>query len=89
MNYSVREGKERVFEDAFRNVLSVMRQLPGHRESHLYRDVDSPRDYLIVSEWEDRASFDSFVGSDRFARVVSWGRDEVLSGRPRHEIYER
>ncbi|MBI3893200.1 MAG: antibiotic biosynthesis monooxygenase [Candidatus Wallbacteria bacterium] len=89
MNYQVRSGKEAVFENAFKNVLTVMKEMAGHRESHLYRDVESSRSYLIVSDWETREAFDGFLRSDRFAKVVNWGREEILEGRPKHEIYER
>ncbi|MBI2942728.1 MAG: antibiotic biosynthesis monooxygenase [Candidatus Wallbacteria bacterium] len=89
MNYVVRAGKESVFEEAFRSVLEAMKEMAGHRESHLYRDVDNARSYLIVSLWDSRESFSGFMRSERFARVVSWGAEQILEGRPKHEIYEQ
>ena len=87
MNYEVREGKGELFESVFSKVLLVMQAMPGHKETHLYRDVQNPRGYLIVSEWHRRADFDAFIASDRFKSVVDWGREEVLASRPRHEVY--
>lgn len=87
MNYTVLPGKEAVFERAFTQVLAVMKEMPGHTESHLYRDVADARAYLIVSEWNDRAQFDAFVRSEQFAKVTNWGKEQILAGRPKHQVY--
>ncbi len=87
MNYSVLEGKEEVFERAFRSVLEVMSGIEGHGESHLYRDVDAERSYLIVSEWTDQNAFMEFVRSEQFAKVTNWGKEQILSGPPKHQVY--
>jgi heme-degrading monooxygenase HmoA len=87
MNYTVLPGKEAVFERAFEQVLAVMGEMPGHTESHLYRDVSSANSYLIVSEWSDKAQFDAFIKSEQFARVTNWGKEQILAGRPRHQVY--
>lgn len=87
MNYKVLPGKEKTFEDAFVNVLEVMKTSAGHTLSHLYHDVHEAGSYLIVSEWNDQAAFDAFVKSERFAKVVSWGREQILSARPSHKVY--
>ena len=88
MNYKVIEGKGELFESVFNKVLGVMNEMAGHSESHLYRETNDPSSYLIVSLWSDRATFDAFVASERFKNVVTWGKEEVLSARPQHEIYE-
>jgi len=87
MNYEVLEGKESVFENAFASVLTAMRNVKGHKQSSLYRDVNSLRRYLICSQWSDKASFDAFIASDAFRKVANWGKEEVLATRPHHEIY--
>jgi heme-degrading monooxygenase HmoA len=89
MNYQVIPGKGETFEKAFAAVLKVMAEMEGHTESHLYRDVNDGNSYLIVSEWQDRAAFDSFIRSDQFRRVADWGKEQILAGRPKHEIYEK
>ena len=88
MNYKVLPGKEEVFEKAFRNVLDVMRGTEGHGESHLYRDVADKSSYLIVSGWTSEDAFNGFIRSDRFAKVVSWGKEQILAGRPVHTVYK-
>lgn len=87
MNYEVREGKEQIFEGAFRRVLAVMSTTPGHVESRLFRDVDNPRSYLIHSRWDSEPSFTAFIRSPLFAETTRWGAEEVLAGRPSHKIY--
>lgn len=87
MNYDVVEGKESEFEKVFAKVLHIMNSMAGHAESHLYTDVFSPRSYLIVSEWTDTAAFDAFTKSEQFKNVVEWGKEKILSARPRHQIY--
>jgi len=87
MNYTVLPGKEAVFERAFEQVLGVMKEMNGHTQSHLYRDVASAQIYLIVSEWSDKAQFDAFIKSEQFARVTNWGKEQILAGRPSHRVY--
>ncbi len=87
MNYTVLPGKETVFERAFGQVLAVMQAMPGHTLSHLYRDVAAANSYLIVSEWSDKAQFDAFIKSEQFAKVTNWGKEQILAGRPRHQVY--
>ena len=87
MNYKVLPGKGETFEKAFASVLTVMAQIEGHSESHLFRDVFDEGHYLIVSTWSSEQDFDAFIASDRFAKVVTWGEENVLAGRPVHTTY--
>lgn len=87
MNYQVLTGKEEVFERAFNQVLDVMRQMPGHSESHLYKDVAQASSYLIISDWNDKSAFDTFIKSEAFAKVTNWGKEQILAGRPRHQVF--
>ena len=87
MNYNVIPGKDEEFVAVFTKVLQIIGEMPGHGESHLYRDVYSEHEYLIVSEWTDESAFDAFIASDRFKGVTDWGKAKILAGRPKHEIY--
>lgn len=87
MNYSVIPGKERDFEAVFGKVREIIERMDGHVRTRLYRDVSEPTSYLIHSEWSDRAAFDAFIGSPQFRGVADWGKANILSARPRHEIY--
>ena len=87
MNYDVIPGKEKIFENAFQGVLNVMKEMAGHSHSELYQNVNKPGGYLIVSEWNDEAAFQGFIRSEQFAKVANWGKEQILTGRPRHQIY--
>lgn len=87
MNYFVRPGKEQVFEDACARVVEVMSEIDGHDQSQIYRRVGEEPVYLIVSRWESEDAFRAFVASDQFRKVTDWGRENILSGPPRHSTY--
>jgi heme-degrading monooxygenase HmoA len=88
MNYSVRAGKEKIFEDACASVIQTMRGIDGHADSHLYREVGADaRQYLIVSVWSSEQAFRDFVASDTFKKVTNWGAQNILEGRPSHTVY--
>ena len=87
MNYKVIEGKGPEFEKVFGKVLEIMQAMAGHSESHLYKDTADSKAYLIVSEWSDQAAFEAFTASEQFTNVVKWGKEKILSARPKHEIY--
>jgi heme-degrading monooxygenase HmoA len=90
MNYHVLEGKEDVFEGACQKVLDVMQDADGHDDSQIFRrvDVDESAQYLIVSRWSDEDAFKTFIASDPFKKVTSWGLENVLAGRPHHTTYQ-
>lgn len=88
MNYSVRAGKEKIFEDACARVIEVMQGTGGHERSELYRRVgDGSPVYLIVSRWSSEDAFRGFVASEAFKKVTSWGALNILDGPPRHTTY--
>ncbi len=87
MNYRVLPGKEVIFETAFKRVLDTMQQMPGHTESHLYKDVAAENSYLILSDWNDKGAFDTFVRSEAFAKVTNWGKEQILADRPKHQVF--
>lgn len=89
MNYKVIPGKESVFEDAFRNVLKVMEEMEGHSKSFLYKDVNDAQSYLIVSDWNSEDAFNGFIQSDKFRNVANWGKENILAGRPSHQVYKQ
>ncbi|HBL47533.1 MAG TPA: antibiotic biosynthesis monooxygenase, partial [Planctomycetaceae bacterium] len=39
-------------------------------------------------EWSDEQAFKDFIQSDAFRAVTNWGKEEILSDRPRHKIYK-
>lgn len=88
MNYKVIPGKEETFEKAFNKVLEVMKGIDGHSKSFLYKDVNEGQCYMIASEWSSEDEFNGFIASDQFKKVVDWGKENILAGRPEHKIYK-
>lgn len=87
--YDVKPGKEKAFEEKFEEVLGVLKSQSGHRASHLYHQVHRSNSYAILSEWEKQEDFLSFIRSDLFRQVTTWGLDGILENRPSHKIYGR
>ena len=88
MNYTVLEGKEKIFEDACASVIETMKGIDGHADSKLFKEVGAGRrDYLIVSVWSSEDAFRAFIASDTFKKVTSWGAQNILAARPIHTVY--
>jgi len=87
MNYKVIAGKEQIFERAFEQVLKTMDTIDGHSRSFLYCDVKDKLSYLIISEWSEKGAFDEFIRSEAFAKVTNWGKEQILTARPSHQVY--
>lgn len=87
MHYDVISGKETEFKDGFLKVIEHLKTMAGHVESHLYEEVSAPGSFLIQSQWSAKQDFENFIHSDAFKQVTSWGKAEILRGRPRHKVY--
>ena len=88
MNYHVLPGKQADFEGKFAAVIEALNAAEGHTTSTLWKDVSDDASYLITSEWSDEAAFTSFIQSQAFRDVTNWGKEQILSDRPRHKIYK-
>jgi len=88
MNYHVLPGKQQDFEEKFAAVIEALNAAEGHTSSTLWKDVADDASYLITSEWSDEQAFSSFIQSQAFRDVTNWGKEQILSDRPRHKIYK-
>lgn len=88
MNYHVIPGKQADFEGKFAAVMQALNAADGHTTSSLWKDVADDASYLITSEWSDEQAFVSFIQSQAFKDVTTWGKEQILSGRPQHKIYK-
>lgn len=88
MNYHVIPGKQQDFEEKFSAVMAALKSAAGHESSVLWKDVSDDASYLITSEWSDEKAFHEFIRSDAFKDVTTWGKEQILSGRPQHKIYK-
>ena len=87
MHYDVIPGKETEFKDGFLKVIEHLKTVAGHVESHLYEDCAEKGSFLIQSQWSAKQDFENFIHSEAFKQVTSWGKAEILRGRPRHKVY--
>lgn len=87
--YEVIEGKGQEFEEKFFSVVELMKTMPGHQSSDLYKKVNDPESYAIIGEWETQDDFLGFIRSDAFRDVTNWGLEAILRSRPRHKIYPK
>lgn len=88
MNYHVLSGKQADFEEKFAAVIGALHAAEGHTSSTLWKDVSDDASYLITSEWSDETAFKTFISSEAFRAVTTWGKEQILSGRPQHKIYK-
>ena len=88
MNYHVLPGKQADFEEKCAAVIGALHAAEGHTSSTLWKDVSDDASYLITSEWSDENAFKTFIGSEAFRAVTTWGKEQILSGRPQHKIYK-
>jgi heme-degrading monooxygenase HmoA len=88
MNYHVIAGKQADFEAKFAAVINALQAADGHSSSTLWKDVGDDASYLITSEWSEEQAFLDFIHSQAFKDVTSWGKEQILSGRPQHRIYK-
>jgi heme-degrading monooxygenase HmoA len=88
MNYHTLPGKQHDFEEKFAAVIDALRAAPGHTNSTLWKDTTDDASYLITSEWSDEQAFTEFIRSQAFKDVTTWGKEQILSGRPQHKIYK-
>ena len=88
MNYHVIDGKQQDFEAKFAAVIEALYVAEGHSNSTLWKDVSDDASYLITSKWSDESAFNEFIRSQAFRDVTNWGKEQILSDRPRHKIYK-
>ena len=88
MNYHVIEGKQQDFEEKCAAVIDALNASEGHTSSTLWKDVGDSASYLITSEWSDEQAFTNFIQSEAFRDVTNWGKEQILSDRPRHKVYK-
>ena len=86
MYYKVKAGHEKEFESIFEKVLSTLKEAEiGFKNGRLYRDVKTPSEYLIYTEWDSIEKFRAFMQSNNYKSTVEHGRT-IIEGRPKHII---
>jgi heme oxygenase (staphylobilin-producing) len=84
----VKEGAEGRIVERFAESRGHVQRFPGFVSMEVLRS-DEDGEVLVVTRWQNRASFDAWVQSEEFARVHGQGGGEgLLRGHPKITIYE-
>ena len=84
----VKEGAAKEVIERFADSRGDIQDFPGFVSMEVLRSEDAS-EVLVVTWWRDRESFDSWVGSESFARAHGrGGAGELLSGHPKMTHYE-
>lgn len=79
------------FEETFRTRAGLVDRMPGFVSNQLLRPVNPGDPYIVLTVWESRAQFETWVRSDAFrqghARSGSLPR-EAFSGPNKLELHE-
>jgi|ECHnycMinimDraft_1075156.scaffolds.fasta_scaffold00217_6 Uncharacterized enzyme involved in biosynthesis of extracellular polysaccharides len=84
INYKVKKGREIEFEERFREVVRHVGN-SGMLEAKIYKNVEDPSDYLIITKWESLESFRKFINSLDYKETVEYGKS-ILEKRPVHFV---
>lgn len=90
--FQVALGRERVFEELWRERESYLDTVPGFRDFHLLRGPSSEESTLFVSHstWESSEAFVAWTESESFRKAHSQARSPkgTLLGHPQFEGFE-
>ncbi|MCP4686263.1 MAG: antibiotic biosynthesis monooxygenase [bacterium] len=59
--------------------------MPGFQRMHVLKPRDRSQDYLIVSEWDNEASFKAWTRSDAFKKGHRRGFEDLEEAKKRGE----
>ncbi len=83
MFYTVEPEHREAFTSRFDDVLGLLAETDGHRETDLMVNADDENDMFVASGWRAEEDAMAFFRSEAFRDTVDWGR-EVLADQPRH-----
>lgn len=84
----VREGAADEIAARFGGSRGHVRNFPGFVSMEVLKSVDED-EILVITRWEDRQSFDSWVQSEEFKKAHGRsGASELLTGHPKMTSYE-
>lgn len=83
----VKEGAADQVVDRFANSRGYVQDFPGFVSMEVMRSEDA-NEVLVITRWQDKDAFDSWVHSDEFKAAHGRGGGEFLTGHPRMKSYE-
>lgn len=84
----VKEGAADQIVERFANSRGHVQDFPGFVSMEVLKSEDG-NEVLVITRWQDRESFDSWVRSEEFSKAHGRsGAGELLTGHPRMTSYE-
>jgi heme-degrading monooxygenase HmoA len=84
----VKEGMADQVVERFANGRGFVQDFPGFVSMEVLRSEEAD-EVLVITRWQDKDAFDSWVHSEEFARAHGQGGGEgLLRGHPKITVYE-
>jgi heme-degrading monooxygenase HmoA len=83
----VKEGAAGQVAERFANSRGHVQGFPGFVSMEVLRS-EGEDEVLVITRWQDRAAFDSWVASDEFKKAHGRGGGDLLRGHPQMSTYE-
>ncbi len=83
----VKEGVADEVAERFANSRGNVQGFPGFVSMEVLRS-EGEDEVLVITRWQDRAAFDSWVASDEFKKAHGRGGSDLLRGHPQMSTYE-
>lgn len=80
--WTVKEGHEDDFVDAWKDFVLWAKEQPGSRQFQLLRDVEDPRRFLSFAPWDSFEAQHAWKETDEFATRMRRVREHVDSFEP-------
>jgi heme-degrading monooxygenase HmoA len=88
--FQITEGREKEFEEIWRNRESYLDEVEGFKEFHFLRG-DSEGEYISHTIWESKEAFEGWIGSEPFVKAhAQAGKtpQEIFAGPAKLSQYE-
>ena len=83
---TVKAGREKEFEAAWRMIADQVRRVPGNLRQTLLREPENPSGFVLMSDWESREAFTRFERSEEQDKLTAPLRQ--LRESARMSVYE-
>ncbi|MDJ0777121.1 MAG: antibiotic biosynthesis monooxygenase family protein [Gammaproteobacteria bacterium] len=81
------KGRSEQVASTLRPMLGSVRARSGCLGCHIYRDVETPEEVVLLQEWENEKAFSEHVESREYRYILEW--IEMSSTRPKVTVYRR
>ena len=80
-------GRSDQVASTLRPILGSVRARSGCLGCHIYQDVESPEEVVLLQEWENENEFTDHLASKEYRHILEW--IEMSSKKPKVTVYHR